>query len=243
MSLLFKVFTSHAKMTLLFKVFCTPFVLLSVLTIQGIPHCVEGARLTERLYYSRYMLTWCPPPLPSSPSLPSPHQAHRVSLADVVWLEVVAAVLVDGHLAGIAAVALPPQPPDAVLTLLTVGHLEPLGHKRMAVDPAHFLPPPSSSPVVDPHWRGGREGGREGGKEEGGRGGRREGGREGGREHSITQTGSCVPLAAGFHGTALRWNGNSLPLTVLSFAELARSRRHALEHWGERNNSSHHSRL
>ena len=129
-----------------------------------------------------------------------------MSLADVVRLEVVAAVLVDSHLAGIAAVALPPQAPDAVLTLLAVGHLEPLGHKRMPVDPAHLLPPPSATPVVDPHCRGGegegreeREGGR-GGREgrEGGRGG--EGGREGGREgtqcHSNREsysTGSWLP--------------------------------------------------
>ena len=144
-----------------------------------------------------------------------------MSLADVVRLEVVAAVLVDSHLAGIAAVALPPQAPDAVLTLLAVGHLEPLGHKRMPVDPAHLLPPPSATPVVDPHCRGGEgegreereggRGGREGGREgregrEGGRGG--EGGREGGRGHSVTQTGSRTPLAAGFHGTiqsALRY--------------------------------------
>ena len=80
-----------------------------------------------------------------------------MALADVVRFEVVAAVLVDGHLAGVAAVALSPETPDAVLTLLTVGHLEPLGDKGMAVDSTHLLPSPSTSTVVDPHCRGSRE--------------------------------------------------------------------------------------
>ncbi len=46
-----------------------------------------------------------------------------MALADIVRLEVVAASLVDGGLAGFTPVALPTQTPDPVLTLVTVGHL------------------------------------------------------------------------------------------------------------------------
>ena len=89
--------------------------------------------------------------------------SHRVFLADIIWFEVVAASLVDGHLAGLTAVSLTSKTPDTILTLVTIGHLRGRGRRGR-------------------RGGGGREEGEGGGRrrkeEEGGEGGRR--GRRGG---------------------------------------------------------------
>ena len=55
--------------------------------------------------------------------------SHRVFLADIIWFEVVAASLVDGHLAGLTAVSLTSKTPDTILTLVTIGHLRGRGRR------------------------------------------------------------------------------------------------------------------
>ena len=68
-----------------------------------------------------------------------------MSFADVLQLHVVAATLVDGHLAQLTAVALSPKTPDLPVTLhAKAGNLETLGHKMVAVYVA-YSPPPSGT--------------------------------------------------------------------------------------------------
>ena len=77
-----------------------------------------------------------------------------MSLAYLVLFQIIAAPLVYRHLARLAAVALATKTPNTILTLVTEGHLESLGHKGVAIDPTNLLPPSGTTPVIDTHCIG-----------------------------------------------------------------------------------------
>ena len=117
-----------------------------------------------------------PPPLHSSPAthntifssitlralIPYPHTSHyshrprqqmthRMAFAHLLLFQVVATSLVNCHLTGLTAITLTTKPPYPLMAFLTVGCLEPLGHKPMPIDPPHLLPPPRPTTMVDTH--------------------------------------------------------------------------------------------
>ena len=83
----------------------------------------------------------------------NPPYPYRVSFADFILFKIIAASLMYCHLTGLASVTLATKTPYTILTLVTESHLEPLGHKCMAIDPTNLFPPPRSTTVIDTHCR------------------------------------------------------------------------------------------
>ena len=74
-----------------------------------------------------------------------------MSFADLILLEVVAASLVDSHLARLTAVTLATESPNTILTFVAECHLKSLGDKGVAIDPTDLLPPSGSTTLVNTH--------------------------------------------------------------------------------------------
>ncbi len=80
------------------------------------------------------------------------YYSYRVSLTDVIWFQEINTPLVHCHLTKLAAVTLSSKAPDPVLTLVTVSHLESLGYKLVAIDPAHLLPSSCTPTMVETRY-------------------------------------------------------------------------------------------
>ena len=81
-----------------------------------------------------------------------------MSLADLLRFQIIAASLVNCHLTRLTTVTLTTKAPDSVVTFLAVSCLKSLGNKSVSVDPPNFLPPTSTTTLVDSHCRGGYHG-------------------------------------------------------------------------------------
>lgn len=118
------------------------------------PPSFSPSLFTGCTQYNTYVKTHYRGPSPHRHSLPPPQTliTHWVAFAHLLLFQVVTTSLVDCHLTSLTAVTLTTKPPYPLMAFLTVGGLEPLGHKPMSIDPPHLLPPPRPTTVIDTHY-------------------------------------------------------------------------------------------